>query len=77
MLILERRKNESIMIGDNIKVMVTNVKNGRVFLGIEAPAGVPVHRQEVYDAIQEQKDARVIHHERGGADMQSLSENGN
>ena len=52
MLVLSRAKNESIIIGDNITIMVVDVRDGKVRLGIEAPKEVPVHRREVYDAIK-------------------------
>lgn len=54
-LILSRKQGESIVIGDGIIITVVELRNrGRsvVRLGITAPKGVPVHRQEVYDAIQ-------------------------
>ena len=47
MLVLGRRDGESILIGDNIRVMVMKDRNGRVRLGVEAPPGVPVVRQEL------------------------------
>lgn len=57
MLILTRWKDEAIIINGNIKVVVTEVRgDGRVNLGIEAPAGVPVHRQEVFEAIQREQN---------------------
>lgn len=52
MLVLSRHKNESIVIGDDIKVVVIEIRGDKVRLGIEAPSDIPVHRQEVYDAIQ-------------------------
>ena len=52
MLVLNRGKSEVIMIGDNIRIVVVDVRGDKVRLGIEAPAEVPVHRQEVYEAIQ-------------------------
>ena len=55
MLVLSRRKDESIMIGNNIKITVTDVRGDKVRLGVEAPADVTVHRQEVYDTIQQEK----------------------
>lgn len=55
MLVLSRKENEQIVIGENIVVKIINVKNGRVRLGIEAPRHLPVHRQEVYDAIRKEK----------------------
>lgn len=52
MLVLSRKKNESIVIDDRISVMVVEVVGGKVRLGIDAPRNVTVHRQEVFDAIQ-------------------------
>lgn len=52
MLVLSRHRDESIMIGDNITIVVVEIRGDKVRLGIEAPSGIPVHRQEVYDAIQ-------------------------
>lgn len=52
MLVLSRKKDEKIVIGGNIVITVIDVRGDKVRLGIEAPADVPVHRQEVYDAIK-------------------------
>lgn len=52
MLVLTRQRDESIIIGDNIIVTVIDIRGDKVRLGIEAPSEVPVHRQEVYEAIQ-------------------------
>ena len=54
MLILTRRKNESIIIDDQIKVTVLELDNNRVQLGIEAPQDIIIHREEVYRDIQEE-----------------------
>ena len=54
MLILSRKKDESIVINDNIEITVVDVSRGKVRLGITAPKDVPVHRREVYDAIQKE-----------------------
>jgi carbon storage regulator len=51
MLVLSRKKNETLVIGDNISVVVIEIRGDKVRLGIEAPKEIPVHRQEVYDAI--------------------------
>ncbi len=52
-LVLTREIDEVIMIGDDIKVMVVDIRDGtKVRLGISAPAGVSVHRKEVYDQIK-------------------------
>jgi carbon storage regulator len=53
MLVLSRKKNESIVINDDITVVVVEIRGDKVRLGIEAPKEVPVHRREVYDAIKE------------------------
>jgi carbon storage regulator len=52
MLVLSRKKNESIVINDNITVIVVDVRGDKVRLGIDAPKDTTVHRQEVYDAIR-------------------------
>jgi carbon storage regulator len=54
MLILSRRVNEKIVIGDDIVVSVVEVRGDQVKLGIEAPRSVKVFRQEVFNAIQEE-----------------------
>jgi carbon storage regulator len=51
MLVLSRKKNESIVVGGNIKITVIEIAPGKVRLGVEAPRDVPVHRLEVYEAI--------------------------
>jgi carbon storage regulator len=51
MLVLSRKKNESIVINDDISIVVVEIRGDKVRLGIEAPREVPVHRREVYDAI--------------------------
>ena len=52
MLVLSRRPNESIVINDKIVITVIEIRGDKVRLGIEAPRDVPVHRSEVYNAIQ-------------------------
>ena len=52
MLVLSRKRDEKIVIGENIVITVIEVRGDKVRLGIEAPSDVPVHRQEVFDAIQ-------------------------
>ena len=52
MLVLSRQRDESIFIGDHIKITVVDIRGDKVRLGIEAPTEIPVHRQEVYEAIQ-------------------------
>lgn len=69
MLVLSRQRDESIMIGDNIVITVVDIRGDKVRLGINAPTEIPVHRQEVYEAIQREnlrasqldpKDARGL-----------------
>jgi carbon storage regulator len=52
MLVLTRRINESVVINDDISVLVVDIRGDRVRLGIEAPKDVVVHRKEVYDALK-------------------------
>jgi carbon storage regulator len=52
MLVLSRQRDESIIIGDNIVVTIVDIRGDKVRLGINAPNEIPVHRQEVYEAIQ-------------------------
>ena len=58
MLVLSRKKNESIVINDDISIVVVEIRGDKVRLGIEAPREVPVHRREVYDAIVRANNAR-------------------
>ena len=60
MLVLSRKKNESIVINDNIVVTVVDIRGDKVRLGFDAPKDIPIHRQEVYDVIRRsemQRDA--------------------
>jgi len=52
MLVLSRQRDESIIIGDNVVVTVVDIRGDKVRLGIQAPQEIPVHRREVYEAIQ-------------------------
>ncbi len=52
MLVLTRRIGESIVIGDNIKMTILNVKGNQVRIGIEAPKDISIHREEIYQRIQ-------------------------
>lgn len=57
MLVLSRKKNESIIINDDITIVVVEIRGDKVRLGVEAPKEVPVHRNEVYEAIQRNRAA--------------------
>jgi carbon storage regulator len=52
MLVLSRKKNESIIINDDITIVVVEIRGDKVRLGVEAPKEVPVHHNEVYEAIR-------------------------
>ncbi len=56
MLVLSRKKGEKIVIGGSITLTVTEIKGGKVRLAIEAPSGVKVYHQEVYDAIRRDQE---------------------
>jgi len=58
MLVLSRQKDESIMIGDNVEIVIVDVRGDKVRLGITAPKEIPVHRREVYEAIKREAEKR-------------------
>jgi len=58
MLVLSRRRDESIIIGDNITITIVEIRGDKVRLGIDAPKEVPVHRREVYDAINREEGGK-------------------
>lgn len=58
MLVLSRKKNESIVIDENIVITVVEVRGDKVRLGIQAPREVPIHRSEIYDAIVSEQQAK-------------------
>ena len=60
MLVLSRKKNESIVVDDNIVITVVEIRGDKVRLGIEAPREVPIHRSEVRDAIAAQSEAAPV-----------------
>ena len=51
MLVLSRKKDESVVINNDIRIVVVEIRGDKVRLGVEAPKEVPVHRSEVYEAI--------------------------
>jgi len=56
MLILTRRSGESIMVGNDVKIVVLGVRNSQVKIGIDAPGEIAVHREEIYLRIQAEAD---------------------
>jgi carbon storage regulator len=72
MLVLSRKKNESIVINNDITIVVVEIRGDKVRLGVEAPKEVPVHRQEVYEAIRRSEGTLKPTPESNGAS----SENG-
>ena len=71
MLVLTRRSNQSIMIGDDIEVSVLSIMGDKVRLGIDAPTSVPVFRTEIYLEIQDQQADREI--AKGGSDAAAVA----
>jgi len=59
MLILTRKCNESIRIGDDVTITVMRIEPGQARIGIDAPRGLPVHREEIYKRIKEEQGAIV------------------
>ncbi len=59
MLVLSRKKNESIVINNDIRIVVVEIRGDKVRLGVEAPREVPVHRHEVYEAIQNHRQTEA------------------
>ncbi len=55
MLVLSRKKDEQIMIGDNVVITIVDIRGDKVRLGIDAPKEIPVHRKEVFEAIQKEE----------------------
>lgn len=75
MLVLARKVNESIMIGDDIEVVVVDIKGDQVKLGIRAPKKVTVHRTEVFREIQEQNKQAALSPARPLKDLGDLLKN--
>jgi carbon storage regulator len=57
MLILTRKVGESLIIGDDVSIIVLGVKGNQVRIGVDAPKSVSVHREEIYNKIQDEKES--------------------
>lgn len=75
MLVLSRKKNEQILVGDDVVITIVEIRGDKVRLGIAAPKNVPVHRREVYDAIARANAAVVqpSQNQTAAAQLQSQS----
>ena len=73
MLVLSRHRDESIMIGDDVVITIVDIRGDKVRLGIQAPSDIPVHRQEVYEAIK--RENRKANHIQPG-ELRGLGESG-
>ncbi len=60
MLVFSRKKEQSIMVGDNIEIVIINIGRETVKLGINAPKEIPIHRKEVFVEIEKQNKEAVI-----------------
>lgn len=73
MLVLTRKPNQSIMIGDDVEVTVLEVRGEQVRIGVNAPKHIPVHRREIYEEIQQQR-AKAAASAETEADVQEKAE---
>ena len=74
MLVLSRQRDESIMIGDDVEIIIVDVRGDKVRLGITAPKSIPVHRREIYDAIQREKTEKKEPEKESKASKQEKTE---
>lgn len=59
MLVLNRKRDQEVMIGSEIRITIVDVRGDKVRIGIDAPTDIPVHRKEVYDAIMREQRAQI------------------
>lgn len=73
MLVLSRKPNEQILIGENVVITVVAIRGGHVRLGIDAPREIPVHRKEVFDALREATESPPLSPSQEGDDLKSTT----
>ena len=73
MLVLSRQRDETIMIGDEVEIIVVDIRGDKVRLGITAPRHIPVHRKEVYDAIKRGNQQALLKPLDSSKDLSTLS----
>lgn len=66
MLILTRRIGETLIVGDEVRVTVLGVKGSQVRIGVDAPKEISVHREEIYDRIQQEKSGSPVAQDKEG-----------
>jgi len=76
MLVLSRKKNETIIIDDHIVITVVEIRGDKVRLGIEAPKEIPIHRSEVHAAIHAEQAAALPEHKSGEQDPPKVTSAG-
>ncbi len=76
MLVLSRKKNETIIIDDHIVITVVEIRGDKVRLGIEAPKEIPIHRSEVHAAIHAEQATALPEHKTGEQDPPKVTSAG-
>ena len=76
MLVLSRKKNETIIIDDHIVITVVEIRGDKVRLGIEAPKEIPIHRSEVHAAIHSEQSTEIPEHQAGEQDPPKVTSAG-
>ncbi len=75
MLVLSRKKNESIVINNDITIVVVDIRGDKVRLGVEAPKEVPVHRREVFDLIKQNEANEAAAQDGAPSEAETTEEN--